>query len=550
MKTLAAARIPALSNEVAGLTGRPVPSQPAELLRYIAREIAIREQLSHTHTKEIYSLNRRNNSTSFINKLPDDTLVEIFSWLLERPDHSRTALTSAASVCVRWRTVALSAPKFWTTFPLSHPEYVAEFLRRSGALPLTLSLEWDYDEPMPVAQTAEVLAPHVHRIQSLFVYLMSIRNIRSFFKGLNAAAPLLDELHIEYDFGSFAPPRSVKLSQAFRGVLPALRSLTLHNVILPSIPFLDNLRALNIGGVVPSTAYILDYLERCPRLETLILTELEPVEKEKVLGSRVIVVLPFLSELRLQHLDPHQTRALLSRMSLPEAVAVHVRISVDGHDDIIPSDPVSLSRLKCLHGLHQLELRMPARSENFFTLRASRTPLPIDESGDDADTCLRIRTSNHIPTLTHWLPLLSPLKAFVIRSGYGDLALHHFDWATFLNDVPSLEVLRLFSPDLVTLEDALCALQTGYSSDGNKGKGGEEGGECPRRRVQLCPRLALLEFTDAVWTQLSMDLLWDVGRERSVLRGYGPCLLKVRLCNGVGWTEESGERFRDLVRVS
>ncbi|KAJ3538222.1 hypothetical protein NMY22_g5252 [Coprinellus aureogranulatus] len=88
-------------------------------------------------------------------KLPDDIYREIFLWCLPPPSrHRRVDRRSAplllTRVCRRWREIAYATPRLWThlslryqepTRRLSNTHFVQEWVRRSGALPISVTYD-------------------------------------------------------------------------------------------------------------------------------------------------------------------------------------------------------------------------------------------------------------------------------------------------------------------------------------------------------------------------------------------------------------------------
>src|SRR5258707_334235 len=96
------------------------------------------------------------------NRLPREILAEIF-WecvpeIMETAWMSRSiAPLFLCSICSSWRALALATPKIWTSVgvlirnpnmdSLIGAHIINTWLERSGTLPLTLHLKYDYDAP-------------------------------------------------------------------------------------------------------------------------------------------------------------------------------------------------------------------------------------------------------------------------------------------------------------------------------------------------------------------------------------------------------------------
>jgi hypothetical protein len=99
--------------------------------------------------------------SSSINRLPREILAEIFSLCVPKmASEEAQMLTSDAPlllclVCSTWRELALATPKIWTTVGIvicrrhrdsdvsAAAHIITTWLKRSGALPLTLRLDYN-----------------------------------------------------------------------------------------------------------------------------------------------------------------------------------------------------------------------------------------------------------------------------------------------------------------------------------------------------------------------------------------------------------------------
>ena len=103
-----------------------------------------------------------------IRRLPPEVLSEIFLHYNDENNISKFRLNTAplqlGGVCSRWRTIALSTPRLWTSFALDiRPKYLKSdtilaktWLARAGRCPLTIRLasESNYQNPMSSGMTS------------------------------------------------------------------------------------------------------------------------------------------------------------------------------------------------------------------------------------------------------------------------------------------------------------------------------------------------------------------------------------------------------------
>lgn len=141
--------------------------------------------------------------------LPIDIWEEIFVRCLPQSDDPNYTVHTAplllCRICGDWRKVAISSPNLWTSMGVvvslgkSRPpvEMVAQWLERSGTLPLTLSLlqiNEAEDNRLAAGEVLEIFKKYIHRWQDirLNVARPECREIGPH----QRKAPLLEQLHI------------------------------------------------------------------------------------------------------------------------------------------------------------------------------------------------------------------------------------------------------------------------------------------------------------------------------------------------------------------
>lgn len=112
------------------------PSEP-ETFRLDQRIQALR--------KELHVLSSYRNALSRINQLPHEVLLKIFHSVLESDSETPTfrELTSIASVCAHWRTIAIKDPTLWVQIEYAENSNVIEcIVERTRSLPLTVQVDF------------------------------------------------------------------------------------------------------------------------------------------------------------------------------------------------------------------------------------------------------------------------------------------------------------------------------------------------------------------------------------------------------------------------
>lgn len=252
-------------------------------------------------------LKTSHNSTTTTCQLPIEILTTIFSFV----PHLRSSndIINVSHVCRHWRLVALECPRLWTRFQgasLLNLDLMHTMLRRSKSAPLTLI--WEADPEGELLMNEPILSEllsHVGRLESV---TLRGRDDNDDFHGFSsllsewrkAHAPLLKKLCLTniivdqayYDPAGHLDALNLKRlhlpERLLQGGAPALRDLSLSHLGIPwvDIPLGENIVHLNLsedpgfGSLCrPKTIVFMDSLKGLPRLETLELQALLPIEE-------------------------------------------------------------------------------------------------------------------------------------------------------------------------------------------------------------------------------------------------------------------------------
>ncbi|KAJ8520237.1 hypothetical protein ONZ45_g2913 [Pleurotus djamor] len=272
------------------------------------------------------------NSLAPINKLPVEILSMIFEVTREMLHTSARDIYSArfswstiASVCHRWRVIAMDNPRFWSHISLHDPAFASELARRARNLPLSLTCPFDpfwAPKALPPAFMgfsdrferlylgySEVVAPEIsaHNLSLLFNDAYRL--------------PRLRELTIE----SMVPSSFGGLLQASSYILPALKSLELRNVVVPYQPFITpQLTSLSLvlTWVAVPHQWITQLLRNTPLLELLQVSALLQYDPT-VVGNQAPLSLPNLKSVSFQTSSTSDIGEFFTYIPLRSQTSVH-----------------------------------------------------------------------------------------------------------------------------------------------------------------------------------------------------------------------------------
>ncbi|KAJ6493816.1 hypothetical protein DFH09DRAFT_1206937, partial [Mycena vulgaris] len=277
--------------------------------------------------------------TSPIRRLPLDLLEEIFMTCI--PTHRNCVMSAEEApvilgrICSSWRTISLSTPRLWSRLHIVEPtraygsnseifeakvaqrlEITATWLRRSGACPLSISLESTFDDGIPPPLTQSPTLPDTGLfLRALVPFASRWQNVRlgipaSAFKALESLSdqdvPLLTHLKIvqrsehpdtHYQWGPSSILHGSNLSHF---------SIAGRNFNSLDFPLRWNqLTALSIMGSTRDNGHsqtiqaVVRILSRCPELRSCKLLVRENLEGQSADLADSTVECPFLHTMDL-----------------------------------------------------------------------------------------------------------------------------------------------------------------------------------------------------------------------------------------------------------
>ncbi|KZP06649.1 hypothetical protein FIBSPDRAFT_939907 [Athelia psychrophila] len=257
--------------------------------------------------------------------LPNELLAAVFFAGLEDPFLSQGPRempfeTLISHVSHHWRSLAHNTPRLWTTIMIDtldkdHLENTANYIQRSGALSLDVSVHIPYDhgQPYPTFPTlCRFLSAEVERLQMLRVESdAGLPSLEFFFENMPKSAPRLQALEIRLPGQLRYPPHIIQDS-IFPDGMPNLNSLhlvgvSLQNTTSPQCP----LTSLQLHNCAYYHSSVRGAVYPFSSLTHLILSELNSMHE----WESNPFILPTLKGLYLRYLADYDK--ILSRIVAP-----------------------------------------------------------------------------------------------------------------------------------------------------------------------------------------------------------------------------------------
>lgn len=303
-------------------------------------------------------------------RLLPELLLQVFRYVQQIPLLIYTVYNTdwivVTHICKYWREVALNCQNLWSYIILFSEPYIAAFLERAGYTSdrkgAPLSLRWDAEDQGPAS--LNLLKPFADSLARVDITLQLedsshleqlLQNTWNNVQELFLATPDDAEEWKFLDFGALN-----------RSLPPRLRSLGLFGVVPLTWacgPMYCDLQSLSIDRLSPSDKHLptweqlLDILESCPSLRTLMLRDADPPASPRPL-SRQTILLPNLTYVELGFNLPSNIAYLLSHLHIPEGAKIDIETeeSIDPEFGILSCLPQDLSNLKLLQSISQVEM--------------------------------------------------------------------------------------------------------------------------------------------------------------------------------------------------
>ncbi|KAF9448425.1 hypothetical protein P691DRAFT_775430 [Macrolepiota fuliginosa MF-IS2] len=275
-----------------------------------------------------YSKSLQNISTSYLNRLPPEILLVIFSFLrldisarvpFPLPDDF-SEWAWVTHVCRYWRQTALSTPLLWNRIQLSDntPELALDWLRRSKYSPFRLyftgSLLGESPDEMDSSMYNALLeiSFEIPRLHELHVQTSWVRNSR-FWDLMDRSAPMLESLSLEMNIDEAEDAVSV-LPRIFDDDMPRLKNVYLSGVSAWPYNCFGNLVRLYLYDqpidTRPDLITFLQILKATSiTLEELVLVRAGPTHYDLEMGTRIYDAAPVIALPALRYIEVGDTDA-------------------------------------------------------------------------------------------------------------------------------------------------------------------------------------------------------------------------------------------------
>jgi hypothetical protein len=390
--------------------------------------------------RDIRGMRTRRNTHTPLGGLPTEILVHLFEMLDHvrlTPMSRRTALV--ATVCSRFRAVALVVPHIWSFIDCRWPRHWIDlYLKHAASCQLYVQSPGD-----DRSDTVSLLCSLMSRLHTLDVHH---REGRSIVKVLSARAPFLRDLTIStmHTLSTEAVPLNL-----LPGCTSVLTSLRLEEVIVdghnfPSCPTLQHLFLIRCQ-LHMQPDFFSDIFQNTPGLVSFVLQD--PIGSMDT-SSSPSVMLPHLSQVNM--FAP--TRAIwlaLQPMPVFRGRLVMCNTDDDGFDPLIPGDVSMIADIdRFAREFQRKMLAEQVSADAVLSVCVDVTGIPrgytytilTSNERDTPSTYLHLRLSHPLRSMMEpLLPATTRIEIFTRNKGesFGDAPINLVNWP-LEGDLPAL----------------------------------------------------------------------------------------------------------------
>ncbi|EIW52561.1 uncharacterized protein TRAVEDRAFT_61034 [Trametes versicolor FP-101664 SS1] len=412
---------------------------------------------------QILSANALLNSTSPVNRLPTEILINIFRDLKEgRTESGTQPWYNVAAVCRSWRAIASSTPLLWNDIhvgPDMNAVLFQAFLERSLPFPIAVS----FASSTKLAVYLALIRAHLSRVRVLR-FISTPRSEADLVADLlNESMPTLEKLTVwlnpslnedgdEDDDMDASQEEEVFAWRPEEQKLPHLVDLSLRGIVLRfSATLGTSLRRLELRdciGLAASLAVLNDVLRRCDKLEKLLISRYRCNDERLGPGPRISLPQTLRT---LVLVDSHwYTAYVLDTFYVPPTVQISITKVVENEQEdrldgpiseCIPEDRTCLPILAMVDRVH-VELQ---RADGVCTVIGA-----VGAHKITIDTIAMHVEDTVVPDIARDLPMLfgdAPLVELIINC-VGEHYITMMDWIHMLKRFPLIQRLSVIGGSL------------------------------------------------------------------------------------------------------
>ncbi|KAH9939872.1 hypothetical protein B0H21DRAFT_30474 [Amylocystis lapponica] len=479
---------------------------------------------------------------SAVDKVPDDTLLEIFHHLLAPPgialqDSDTWIPVTLSHVCSNWRCLTLVSPLLWTnifltSFSAGDLDILRQYLTRSRDALLRVDIARRSKSPLTDLM-AQTLSTQSHRFVSFHLYDLDAATAEDILPSFTSPAPVLRSLHIQ-------PSSHASVDTVFDNQMPLLSDLDIYTsdgLMLGR----KNLTRLRIYTDYIEAETLVNLLRACPTLESLDLL-LEGICSDDDLRRPAgipMIPLKFLKELYVNKLGI-MDMSIFPYLSFPTTTTVRI-----GYFARLEEEPVTpvwrdcASLREMVSDVKKATLKLSQHLPYYKCVSTLRAPhLEVEVSVYSHYTYPDLEDCEF--TGFSAMPAFSALSRLTIHDM--DCPFPEHQWRYMFQRIPTITHLEICAKDAMTLailrvigtdtsgaETVLCPELTHLVLSGDAAKGKavyEEMFSCRRTRAAAGAPLISWDIILETQDEIPTPILVPLGTN---LEGRSDCVIQTVL---------------------